>query len=88
MQSIYKIPGYILCLLGGFFLSWGGLIIRTFETTDMRNGTIVSVILFILSSEFLISIYGNHGLWLSLLFFMIMRSISLNYYFKNILRRF
>jgi multidrug resistance protein, MATE family len=54
----------------------------------MRNGTIVSVILFILSSEFLISIYGNHGLWLSLLFFMIMRSISLNYYFKNILRRF
>ena len=28
---------------------------------------IVSVILFILSSEFLISIYGNHGLWLSLL---------------------
>jgi len=35
MQSIYKIPGYILCLLGGFFLSWGGLIIRNFETTDI-----------------------------------------------------
>ena len=35
MNSIYKIPGYILCLLGGFFLSWGGLIIRSFETTDI-----------------------------------------------------
>ncbi len=35
MQAIYKIPGYILCLLGGFFLSWGGLIIRSFETTDI-----------------------------------------------------
>ena len=35
MNSIYKIPGYILCLLGGFFLSWGGLIIRSFETSDI-----------------------------------------------------
>ncbi len=35
MKIIYKIPGYILCLLGGFFLSWGGLIIRSFETTDI-----------------------------------------------------
>ncbi len=35
MNSIYKIPGYILCLLGGFFLSWGGLIIRSFDTTDI-----------------------------------------------------
>jgi len=35
MNSIYKIPGYILCLLGGFFLSWGGLIIRSFETTNI-----------------------------------------------------
>ena len=35
MKIIYKIPGYILCLLGGFFLSWGGLIIRSFETNDI-----------------------------------------------------
>ena len=31
MQLIYKIPGPILVLLGGFSLSWGGLIIRSFE---------------------------------------------------------
>ena len=35
MQAIYKVPGYVLCLLGGFFLSWGGLIIRNFETQDV-----------------------------------------------------
>ena len=35
MNIIYKIPGYILCLLGGFFLSWGGLIIRLFDTNDI-----------------------------------------------------
>ncbi len=31
MHFVYKIPGPILVLLGGFALSWGGLIIRTFE---------------------------------------------------------
>jgi len=31
MQSVYKIPGYILCLLAGFCLSFGGPIIRSYE---------------------------------------------------------
>jgi len=31
MQFVYKIPGYILCLLAGFCLSFGGPIIRSFE---------------------------------------------------------
>ena len=31
MQFLYKIPGYILLLFGGFCLSWGGFIIRSFE---------------------------------------------------------
>ena len=35
MDSIYKIPGYILCLMGGFFLSWGGYLIRRFEEADV-----------------------------------------------------
>ena len=31
MQFLYKIPGYILLLFGGFCLSWGGFIVRSFE---------------------------------------------------------
>ena len=31
MQFIYKIPGYILCLLAGLCLSFGGPLIRSFE---------------------------------------------------------
>ena len=31
MQFLYKIQGYILLLFGGFCLSWGGFIIRSFE---------------------------------------------------------
>ena len=35
MQFIYKIPGYVLLLFGGFCLSWGGLIIRQFDEADV-----------------------------------------------------
>jgi MATE family multidrug resistance protein len=65
-----------------------GIFIGASQTAEMRNGMIVSVILFILSSQFLVSNFGNHGLWLSLLFFMIIRSITLNYYFNRILSKF
>jgi len=65
-----------------------GIFIGASQTAEMRNSMILSVFLFIISSHFLVSNLGNHGLWLSLLFFMIMRSITLNYYFNRILKNF
>ena len=35
MKFLYKIPGYILLLFGGFCLSWGGFIIRSFEDASV-----------------------------------------------------
>jgi len=35
MHFLYKIPGYILLLFGGFCLSWGGFIIRSFESASV-----------------------------------------------------
>ena len=49
MNIIYKIPGYILCLLGGFFLSWGGLIIRSFETNDIWQILLIRSFFFIIA---------------------------------------
>mgnify|MGYP001297043123 FL=1 len=49
MNIIYKIPGYILCLLGGFFLSWGGLIIRSFETNDIWQILLVRSFFFMIA---------------------------------------
>ena len=65
-----------------------GIFIGASQTSEMRNGMIVSVVLFIISSHFLVNNFGNHGLWLSLLFFMIIRSVTLNYYFNRILKKF
>ena len=65
-----------------------GIFIGASQTPEMRNGMIISIMIFILSSQFFMSNFGNHGLWLSLLFFMIIRSITLNYYFNRILKNF
>ena len=65
-----------------------GIFIGASQTAEMRNGMIISVIIFIISSHFLVNNFGNHGLWLALLLFMIMRSITLNYFFNRILKNF
>ena len=58
MKIIYRIPGYILCLLGGFFLSWGGLIIRSFETNDIWQILLIRSLFFIIAlTVFLILTY-------------------------------
>ena len=49
MNIIYKTPGYVLCLLGGFFLSWGGLIIRLFETNDIWQILLIRSLFFIIA---------------------------------------
>ena len=50
MQFLYKIPGYILLLFGGFCLSWGGYIIRSFEEASIWQ------ILFLRSFFFLLAL--------------------------------
>ena len=61
MKIIYKIPGYILCLLGGFFLSWGGLIIRSFETQDMWQILLIRSLFFVITLIiFLVLTYGKN----------------------------
>ena len=50
MQFLYKIPGYILLLFGGFCLSWGGFIIRSFEEASIWQ------ILFLRSFFFLLAL--------------------------------
>ena len=50
MQFLYKIPGSILLLFGGFCLSWGGFIIRSFEEASIWQ------ILFLRSFFFLLAL--------------------------------
>ena len=50
MQFLYRVPGYLLLLFGGFCLSWGGLIVRSFHTSNAWE------ILFLRSSFFFLGV--------------------------------
>ena len=50
MQFFYTIPGYILLLFGGFCLSWGGFIVRSFQEANVWQ------ILFLRSFFFIIAL--------------------------------
>ena len=64
-----------------------GIFIGASQTKDIRNAMIVSVIGYIGVSLLLTRYLGNHGIWFSLLLFMVFRSLTLKFYFKNILRK-
>ena len=65
-----------------------GIFIGASQTKEIRNAMIVSVLGYIGVSILLTRYLGNHGIWFSLLLFMISRAITLQFYFKNILRKF
>jgi drug/metabolite transporter, DME family len=61
MQFIYKIPGYLLLLLGGFCLSWGGLIIRSFEEANVWQILFLRSFFFVIFlCFFLFSVYKKN----------------------------
>ena len=63
MNIIYKIPGYILLLLGGFCLSWGGFIVRSFETSNAWEILLLRSFFFFFGiSTFLSLIYKKNAL--------------------------
>ena len=61
MQFLYKIPGYILLLFGGFCLSWGGFVIRSFEEASVWQILLLRSIFFMIALIiFLISTYKKN----------------------------
>tara|TARA_B100001093_G_C26693177_1_gene955699 strand:+ start:1 stop:1152 length:1152 start_codon:yes stop_codon:yes gene_type:complete len=65
-----------------------GIFIGASQTKEIRNAMVISVVGFIATSIYLTQYFGNHGLWFSLLLFMIFRAITLQFYFKRILKKF
>ena len=65
-----------------------GIFIGASQTKEIRNAMIISVIGYVGVSILLTRYLDNHGIWFSLLLFMIFRAITLQFYFRNILRKF
>ena len=63
MQILYKVPGYILVCFGGFCLSWGGFIIRSFEQATVWQILFLRSFFFLLGlGVFLFIVYKKNTL--------------------------
>ena len=71
-----------------FCYQFDGIFIGASQTKEIRNAMIISVLSYIVVSIFLTRYLNNHGIWFSLLLFMVFRSLTLQFYFRNILRKF
>ncbi len=65
-----------------------GIFIGASQTKEMRNAMIFSVITFIIISIYMTEYFGNHGLWFSIALFMLLRSVTLKFFFNTILKKF
>lgn len=63
-----------------------GIFIGTGYTREMRNAMVISMLIYLALLALLIPLWGNHGLFLSLSLFMVMRALTLGYYYPNIVR--
>ena len=61
-----------------------GIFIGTGHTRAMRNAMIFSLVAYLLLLQLTIPMYGNHGLFFGLAFFMLIRALTLLFYFPGI----
>ncbi len=56
-----------------------GIFIGATRTADMRNMMFISFCVYLIALAILLPIYGNHGLWASLIIFSITRGVTLGF---------
>jgi MATE family multidrug resistance protein len=61
-----------------------GIFIGTGHTREMRNAMLISMLVYVALLQLTIPLFGNHGLFLGLAFFMLLRAVSLLFYFPAI----
>lgn len=70
---------------------WGyqldGIFIGAMQSREMRNAMILSLIVYLVAVEVFRPLYGNHGIWLGFILFMVARGLTLGYYFPRIEKR-
>jgi MATE family multidrug resistance protein len=63
-----------------------GIFIGSTWTTEMRNGMLISLAVFIVSLYLIIPSMGNHGLWLAFSIFMVVRALTLGLIYPRLER--
>jgi len=67
----------LMPLIGIWAFQFDGVFLGATRTKALRNGMILSLATLIAVNTVMMPLWGNHGLWLSLVAFMTMRSAIL-----------
>jgi MATE family multidrug resistance protein len=82
------LPWVIAAPVAGFAcFQLDGIFIGATRTREMRNMMLVSLAIFLAAWAALTPVFGNHGLWASLLVFFIARALTLALYFPALRRQ-
>lgn len=77
---------YILFSFVAFQLD--GVFIGVTKSKEMRNATIMALIAFLGLGLILVQHYGNDGLWIAFIFYVVVRGFALGLYYPKILKMF
>jgi MATE family multidrug resistance protein len=77
----------LIPFISSFCYQIDGIFIGASQTKELRNAMIVSVSIYILCALFLVSSFGNSGLWISLCIFFALRALTLFFYLNKIYQR-
>ncbi len=61
-----------------------GIFIGTTRSVEMRNSMVLALVLFVAMVWLLVPWWGNHGLWLALMIFMLVRALTLLAWYPRI----
>ena len=83
--AVRYLPWMILMpLVSVWSFQLDGIFIGTGHTREMRNAMIVTLAIYLLLLQVTVPWLNNHGLFLGLVFFMLLRAASLLFYFRGI----
>ena len=62
---------------------WDGIFVGLAASKQMRNGMLISMLLFLAVFYSVKTAYGNHGLWFALCIFLVVRALILWWYYRR-----
>ncbi len=84
-SAVHYLPWMIVApLISVWSFQLDGIFIGTGHTREMRNAMIVSLLVYLALLQLTIPVFGNHGLFLGLSVFMLIRALTLIFYFRGI----
>lgn len=84
-SALLYLPWMVIApILSVWSFQLDGIFIGTGHTREMRNAMIFSLLAYLALLQITLPIFGNHGLFLGLAFFMLIRAVSLLFYFPGI----